>query len=189
GGGGVVGSCGGRRDLLLSFRRPRQVCVRGGGNPSDDVSIIIHNALKTYAAGREKYEYPIVICDTSYARNGESGFILTPNHIYYKALMSGGVIDVMNVEQIYARTGLIGKGIYVNHKGSKTKISNELHSKQLKEIAKVLDAFLSYLQEKPESRNISYLAKEVHPVKCCYRCGYVYKEGSVCPKCGSKMNG
>lgn len=158
-------------------------------NPSDDVSIIIHNALKTYAAGREKYEYPIVICDTSYARNGESGFILTPNHIYYKALMSGGVIDVMNVEQIYARTGLIGKGIYVNHKGSKTKISNALHSKQLKEIAKVLDAFLSYLQEKPESRNISYLAKEVHPVKCCYRCGYVYKEGSVCPKCGSKMNG
>ena len=23
-------------------------------------------------------------------------------------------------------------------------------------------------------------------MKCCYRCGYVYKYGDVCPKCGSK---
>ena len=37
-----------------------------------------------------------------------------------------------------------------------------------------LNRFIQYLQEKPESRSVEYLAEEKHPVKCCYRCGYVY---------------
>jgi hypothetical protein len=157
-------------------------------NREDANSIIIHNALKSYAEEKGKYEYPILICDTSYARNGESGFLLTPNHIFYRSLLDSGVIDVMDIEEVYARNSLISKGIYVNYNTGKVKISNSLQSTQLQTIAKVLHDFVSYLKEKPESRNISYMAKEVHKVKCCYRCGYVYSEGSVCPKCGSKMN-
>ena len=51
-----------------------------------------------------------------------------------------------------------------------------------------LNRFIQYLQEKPESRSVEYLAEEKHPVKCCYRCGYVYEGGNICPKCGSRNN-
>jgi len=49
-----------------------------------------------------------------------------------------------------------------------------------------LNRFIQYLQEKPESRSVEYLAEEKHPVKCCYRCGYVYEGGNICPKCGRR---
>ena len=63
-----------------------------------------------------------------------------------------------------------------------------MKAKELNAFAKVLDDFVHYLQEKPESRSVEYMAKENHIVKCCYRCGFIYKNGTVCPKCGSKMN-
>ena len=51
-----------------------------------------------------------------------------------------------------------------------------------------LNRFIQYLQEKPESRSVEYLAEEKHPIKCCYRCGYVYEGESLppdfrCPLC------
>jgi hypothetical protein len=157
-------------------------------NLNDTDLIMIHNALNSYAKKNDKYEYPILVCDASYGRNGDRGFLLTPNRIYYNTLFGTGVIDVMSITGIFARNGLMNKGLYVNKGGEKIKISNSLKSKDLKSIARVLNDFIAYLKEKPESRNISYLAKEVHEVKCCYRCGYVYKGGNVCPKCGSKFN-
>ncbi|WP_099467100.1 AAA family ATPase [Konateibacter massiliensis] len=158
------------------------------GQAEDAGTVIMNNAIQSYAAGKEKYEYPILICDISYAANGESGFILTPNHIFYRSLMEGGKIDVMNIEEVFASSGLLGRGIYLRTKSGQIKISNSLKAKDLKNIARVLNHFVGYLKEKPESRNVSYMAKEVHKVKCCYRCGYVYQKGNVCPKCGSKMN-
>lgn len=158
------------------------------GNLNDPETIIIQNAINTYGKEKEKYEYPIIVCDTSYAGNGESGFFLTPNHIFYHSLLSGGIIDVMRIDEIFTRKGLLNKGIYVNKESNTIKIANSLQAKDLKSIGKVLNNFVTYLKEKPESRNISYMAKEVHKVKCCYRCGYVYQEGNICPKCGSKMN-
>ena len=51
-----------------------------------------------------------------------------------------------------------------------------------------LDDFVKYLQEKPFSREASYLAKEKHDTICCFRCGHVYKFLEACPKCGFKTN-
>ncbi|ROR31582.1 hypothetical protein EDD66_101199 [Mobilisporobacter senegalensis] len=161
--------------------------MRGNGN--DESSITVHNALNTYAVNRGKYEYPILICDTSSSGNGKVGFVLTPDHIFYSSLISADVMNVMNVKEVFGYNGLLGKGIYVEHKHSgRIRISKSIKSVKLKSFGKILNEFIEYLKEKPESRSISYLAKEKHTVKCCYRCGYVYKGGSVCPKCGSKNN-
>lgn len=156
---------------------------------SDKDMQIINNALNSYGYERGKYEYPILICDASHSENGGTGFILTPDHIFYSGLISMGKMNVMNIEGVYSETGLLNSGIYVTQKdGTKVKISNSLKLKKLPSFAKVLSEFIIYLKEKPESRNISYMMKEKHAVKCCYRCGYVYKSGDVCPKCGSKYN-
>ena len=53
------------------------------------------------------------------------------------------------------------------------------------ELAGVLTEFINYLKEKPESRDLKYMARTDHKVKCCYRCGYTFTEGNVCPKCGN----
>lgn len=158
------------------------------GNQEDEETIIIQNAINSYAKGIEKYEYPILICDTSNALNGESGFILTPNHIFYHSLLNGGKIDIMRIEQVFTKNGILKRGIYVETISNTIKIANSLKIKDLKPVGEVLDNFVMYLKEKPESRNVSYLAKEEHKVKCCYRCGFIYQQGNICPKCGSKMN-
>ena len=159
------------------------------GDTDDADYRIIHNALNANAAGRGKYEYPILFCDASFFSNGGEGFVLTPDHIFYKGLLSSGALEVVNIENITADTGLLNKGICVNLKNTgKMKITNSLKSNNLTAFAKALNEFINYLKEKPESRNISYMAKEKHAVKCCYRCGYIYKRGNVCPKCGSKFN-
>lgn len=155
---------------------------------ADAEDVLIQNAVNSYAKDKEKYEYPILVCDTSYAQNAESGFLLTPNAIYYRSLFEGGRIPVEEIEQIFAKDSILQKGIYLRTKRNTIKIANSLQKKNLSSISQIIDSFVAYLKEKPESRNISYLTKEVHKVKCCYRCGYVYQEGNICPKCGSKMN-
>lgn len=170
----------------IYYYNPRQI-MRGETEGKD--SEVINRALNTYAAARNKYEYPIVICDSSRSMNGKEGFVLTPDYIYYNSLFHNGRTEVLDIESVTANTGLLNKGIFINPDGEKkVKITNAVQPNDMKAFAKVMDDFVSYLQEKPESRNISYLAKEKHEVKCCYRCGYTYKGGTVCPKCGSKEN-
>jgi hypothetical protein len=163
---------------------------KGIRNNAEDVETkIINKALNTYAAGRGRYEFPIVICDTSVKATGGKGFVLTADHIFYNSLVDADVIDVMKIENVIARKRLLSTGIYaVTNNNRKIKISNALKLDKLKPFTNVLQDFVSYLKEKPESRDISYIAKEKHNVKCCYRCGYVYKGGNVCPKCYAKFN-
>jgi rubrerythrin len=144
------------------------------------------NALNSYASGRGKYEFPILICDASMKANGGRGFVLTPDHIFYNTITEAGILDVMNVEKI---TSHKGKKIYAEteHSG-RIKLSNSLDLSNVEEFTEILDEFVAYLKEKPESRDVAYIAKEKHSVKCCYRCGHVYKGDNVCPKCGAKFN-
>lgn len=146
-------------------------------------------ALNTYAADRSRYEYPILICDSSAKKNGKEGFLLTPDHIFYNSAFNSEKIPIRGLLGIEGNTGLLNRGIYLKRgNGVKTKIPGGIPAKELDVFAKILDGFVSYLQEKPESRSIAYLAKEKHEVKCCYRCGYTYRGENVCPKCGNQAN-
>lgn len=146
-------------------------------------------ALNTYAADRSRYEYPILICDSSAKKNGKEGFLLTPDHIFYNSAFNSEKIPIRGISGVEGNTGLLNRGIYLKRgNGVKTKIPGGIPAKELNVFAQVLDGFIAYLQEKPESRSIAYLAKEEHEVKCCYRCGYTYRGGNVCPKCGNQAN-
>ena len=150
---------------------------------------VIDYAMASYAAGNGLFEYPIFVVDTSRNNSGKEGIILTPEHLYYSTLMTSYRIDVPSIDEITASTGLLNRGVYVTEKnGKKTKIPYAVENKQLTAYAGVLNEFIHYLQEKPDSRNISYLAKEKHDTICCFRCGYVYKGGNSCPQCGFKNN-
>lgn len=146
-------------------------------------------AIDGYAAARGEYEYPLMVCDTSRARNGKEGFVLTPDHIFYHTFLKSGKIKILDINKVKSANRFFSKGIYIKHMGGgKEKLPNNVISDNWEIFAKILDDFATYLKEKPESRSIEYMAKEKHDVIHCYRCGYVYKNGSVCPKCGSKTN-
>lgn len=150
---------------------------------------IVNCALSTYASECERYEYPIMVCDATRKGTGREGFLLTPEHLFYNSTFNSECIPVLQIKSISNSTGLLNKGVYVNQKnGEKTRIPVGISGKDWEGFTKVMNEFLNYLQEKPESRKVSYLAKEKHEVKCCYRCGYVYKGGDVCPKCGNRAN-
>ena len=153
---------------------------------TEEENTVIRNALNSYASGRGKYEFPILICDASVKADGKRGFVLTPDHIFYNTITESGTIDVMQVGKIITRRG---RKIYADTESSgKIKLSNSLKLSDVQGFSKILDEFVSYLKEKPESRDIAYIAKEKHSVKCCYRCGHVYKGDNICPKCGAKFN-
>lgn len=170
----------------LHFYEVRKI-MRGDWEPEE--AALAACALNTYAADRSRYEYPILICDSSSRKNGREGFLLTPDHLFYNSAFSSEKISVRAITGIQGNTGLLNRGIYVSRgNGVKTKIPGGIPARELGNFGEVLDQFVSYLQEKPESRSISYLAKEMHEIKCCFRCGFTYQEGNICPKCGNQAN-
>lgn len=158
-------------------------------NSDDDETLIIKNAIDGYASDRSRYEIPLIVVNMSKNPKKSKGFVLTPDHLFYTNNMDGALLEIDDIESIYSKKGLFGKGIYMDYDGKKEiKLCNTLNMAEYTEFARVLDEFVSYLQEKPKSRSIQYMVREKHAVKCCYRCGYTYQYGDVCPKCGSKSN-
>ena len=146
-------------------------------------------AINGYAAARGQYEYPLMVCDTSRSKSGKEGFVLTPDNIFYHTFLNSGKIDILDIDKVQSGKRIFSKGIFIKYPGrKKEKLPNNVKSENLEAFTKILDDFTTYLQEKPESRSIAYMAKETHEVIHCYRCGFVYKGGTICPKCGSKMN-
>lgn len=151
---------------------------------------LIDFAMASYAAGKGLFEYPILVVDSTRSGTGKEGIIITPDHLYYSTLLNAYGIPIASISEISASTGLLNKGLYVHQRnGEKTKIPYAVESKELPDFARVLDEFVHYLQEKPDSRNLTYLASEKHDTICCFRCGYTYKGNDVCPKCGYQNNG
>lgn len=154
----------------------------------------VKNAIDTYGDSMGKYEYPIMICDYSKAGNGSKGFILTADHIFYKQMTNEGILNIRDVKEVSLENTLLNKGIYANYKKvGKIKISGQIKpgngsKDDIDTFIDKLNVFIKYLKEKPESRKLSYMIHEKHAIKCCYRCGFVYKSGDICPKCGSKNN-
>lgn len=150
---------------------------------------IIDAALSAYASGRSRFEYPVIVVDTSRNCNGREGMVLTPENLYYSTRMSAYEIPVSSIRSIEAFTGLLNRKILLEEtNGSEHKLPYAVKSSEMEDWAAVLDDFVHYLQEKPASRKLAYLAKETHDTICCYRCGYVYSGRDICPECGYKKN-
>lgn len=149
----------------------------------------IQYALDTYGTNRGIFEYPILVVDTSRNESGKEGMILTPEHLFYHTMMNAYDIPIWDIKGLKTSTGLLNSGIFVELKnGTKAKIPYAVERSELKAWGVILRDFIRYLQEKPDSRNVSYLAKDKHETICCFRCGYTYKGRNICPKCGYKMN-
>ena len=156
---------------------------------NDENRTAMRRAINGYASPRNQYEYPLMVCDSSRAGNGKEGFVLTPDHIFCHTFLSSNIIPVEDIDTIKVNKKFFSKGIFATtYTGEQIKLPSIIPGKYQKAFSEVMDSFIDYLQEKPESRSIEYMSKEKHDIIHCLRCGYAYKGGNVCPKCGSKMN-
>ncbi len=156
---------------------------------NDENKTAMRRAINSYASSRDQYEYPLMVCDSSRAGNGKEGFVLTPDHIFCHTFLNSCIIPIVDINTIKVNKKLFSKGIFATtFTGEQIKLPSVIPGKYQKAFSEVMDSFIDYLQEKPESRSIEYMSKEKHDIIHCYRCGYAYKGGNVCPKCGSKMN-
>ena len=149
----------------------------------------IDAALAAYANERSMFEYPVFSVDTSRNCNGREGMILTPDNLFYSTRMHAYGIPVSNIASIEASTGLLNRKITLEETdGAQHKLPYAVKTGEMEDWAEILGDFVQYLQEKPASRKLNYLARETHDTICCYRCGYVYHGRDVCPECGYKKN-
>lgn len=149
----------------------------------------IDAALAAYAGGRSMFEYPIFSVDTSRNCNGREGMVLTPENLFYGTRMHAYGIPISNIASIEASTGLLNRKITLEETdGAQHKLPYAVKTGEMEDWAEILGDFVQYLQEKPASRKLNYLARETHDTICCYRCGYVYHGRDVCPECGYKKN-
>lgn len=150
---------------------------------------VIQYALDTYGTTRGLFEYPIFVVDTSRDKSGKEGLILTPEHLFYKTMLNAYAVSIGDIRRVSGKTGFLQAGITLElADGSKVKIPYVVDKKELVAWGNCMEEFIHYLQEKPDSRNVTYLAREKHEQICCFRCGFSYKGGNACPQCGYKMN-
>lgn len=115
--------------------------------------------------------------------------ILTPEHLFFKTMMTAYVLDIEDIKRVHSQNSFFHTGLSVElMDGTKMKIPYAVEKKELIAWGNCLEEFIRYLQEKPESRKLPYLSQEKHETICCFRCGFSYKGGDACPKCGYKMN-
>ncbi|MEG1290978.1 MAG: hypothetical protein RSD28_01620, partial [Lachnospiraceae bacterium] len=170
----------------IYYYEARKEMIGEWNSPEAD---LIRSAKNIYASDCARYELPIIVCDSSRKGTGKEGFLLTPDHLFYNSVFSSECIPVTKIKSIVCSNGILNKGIYVNLiNGEKVKLPNGITGSDRSDFVKAFGEFIHYLQEKPDSRKVSYLAKEEHEVKCCFRCGFTYEGGDICPKCGNKAN-
>ena len=115
--------------------------------------------------------------------------MLTPENLFYSTRLNAYEIPVDSIESISASTGLLNRKLTLEEaNGARHKLPYAVGTGEMQEWAEILEGFIQYLQEKPESRKLEYLAKDKHDTICCYRCGYVYHNREICPECGYKKN-
>ncbi len=149
----------------------------------------IDAALLAYAADRDMFEYPIFSVDTSRNHSGREGMLLTPENLFYGTRLNSYGIPISSIASITASTGLLNRKINLEEtNGARHKLPYAVSGGEMAEWAGILEEFIQYLQEKPASRKLNYLAKETHDTICCFRCGHVYQGRDVCPECGYKKN-
>jgi hypothetical protein len=172
----------------IYFYEAAEVQRQSEGKPAHE-TLLMNHALVSYAVSRNEFELPLLVCDSTRQGNGGKGFILTPDHIFYKEILDSGRIQITDIEDVEFNNGRFKKNIFLKLANDvREKLPNGVSPRERAAFAVSLHEFIEYLKEKPESRNLQYLVKEKHEVICCYRCGYTYKGGNICPQCGSKSN-
>ncbi len=157
------------------------------GDNTDEESLLIRTAVSKYAYALGRYEYPVMICDSSIFSNGKDGFIITPDHIFYRGFLKSGSIAVTDIDGVARENGKAGRGIYLSCRGGvKAKLPSPFDGGDEDGMARAMNEFVEYLKAKPKSRSVEYLSQEKHAAICCYRCGFVFQSGRICPKCGSR---
>ena len=115
--------------------------------------------------------------------------VLTPDTLFYSTRLHAYGIPIANIASIEASTGLLNRRLTLEETdGAQHKLPYAVKTGEMEDWATILEEFIHYLQEKPASRKLNYLAKETHDTICCYRCGYVYHGRDICPECGYKKN-
>jgi len=110
-------------------------------------------AVDSYAPGLGKYEYPVIMEDTTGKQNGKRGMFITPDAIYYGNFYTYGHIMAENIERIGSYTGFMGRYVIVYlDDGSKIRLSSVIAKDELEAYAMTLNDFVIYLKQKPFSR-------------------------------------
>ncbi len=147
---------------------------------------LIDNAVSAYAEKRSRFEYPILMVDTSRECSGRDGMLLTTQNLFYSTRMNGYRIPLHVLKGIYISSGLLSHRALIaeDASGVRHKLPCVLEGDEMKEWAKVLDRFVRYLQEKaPRLRELS--DGPADGMVYCRRCGRMYQEEEpACPECG-----
>lgn len=148
---------------------------------------LIESAVSAYAQKRGRFEYPILMVDTSKECNGRDGMLLTPEHLFYSTRVNGYRIPLQGLKGIYISSGLLNHRSLIAEDagGVRHKLPCAAEADEMKEWAKILDRFVRYLQEKaPQQTRFSDALKAEAETVCCSRCGCMYPDGGACPECG-----
>lgn len=176
-------------DLELVNELKSQLSEEELKEDNERADIIINNALKTYGFINNKYEYPIAVFDSSVNGNGKAGIIITDEHIFYKNVVNPGSVRIDNIKDVTSESKVLGNNILlIKENGEIIKLNARYCAKSVEPMVEILSEYVQYIKEKPKSRDLKYMAKKEHKVKCCYRCGYTFSSGNVCPKCGNVQN-
>lgn len=153
---------------------------------------LIHSAVSAYAEKRGRFEYPLLMVDTSKECNGRDGMLLTSEHIFYSTRLNGYQIPISAVKSIYVSAGLLKNRVITAEEvnGVKHKLPYAVEAEEMTNWSKVLDSFVRFLQgrNQSEKQKLSYESMEGEDAVCCKRCGCIYHESGVCPECGYKKN-
>lgn len=147
---------------------------------------LIDNAVSAYAEKRDRFEYPILMVDTSREGNGRDGMLLTTQNLFYSTRMNGYRIPLHVLKGIYLSSGLLNHRSLIaeDASGVRHKLPCVTEGDEMKEWAKVLDRFVRYLQEKAPQRK-PLTDGPADGMVYCSRCGRMYQEEEpACPECG-----
>ncbi len=151
---------------------------------------LIESAVSAYAERRSRFEYPILMVDTSKECNGRDGMLLTPEHLFYSTRLNGYRMAAASIKSVYVSSGLLNHRALIAEEanGVRHRLPYAVEAEELKDWAELLDKFIRFLKTRKMSGKLAYEPLEDEDQITCKRCGCVYEEGETCPECGYKKN-
>ena len=151
---------------------------------------LIESAVSAYAERRSRFEYPILMVDTSKECNGRDGMLLTPEHLFYSTRLNGYRMAAASIKSVYVSSGLLNHRALIAEEanGVRHRLPYAVEAEELKDWAELLDKFIRFLNTRKMSGKLAYEPLEDEDQITCKRCGCVYEDRETCPECGYKKN-